>query len=239
MTRVVAIMQPTYLPYLGYFDLVNLSDTFVFLDDVQFERRSWQSRNRINPVGGVLMLTVPVKKHSQDTLIRDIEIADDQPWREKHLASIRHAYGGRPHFADGWAFIEGQLTAERGPLLADLTCGLTEAAVRKMGLDTRIVRSGTLGCEGRRSDRLLAICRALGATEYLSTIGSKDYIDQEQVFAQAGLPVRYKTFTPIPFPQGRPEFTPYMSFVDALMNVGWEGIRGLLAGYEAQLGSGA
>ena len=126
-----AIMQPTYLPYLGYFQLMAASDVFVFLDDVQFARRSWQSRNRILTAQGELMLTVPVKKHDRDTPIHAIEIDDSQPWRDKHLAAIRHAYGKRPFFEEGWAFVSEQLAKERDGKLADLTCGMAQAAAAK------------------------------------------------------------------------------------------------------------
>ena len=91
MTVTAAIMQPTYLPYLGYFELIAAADVFVFLDDVQLARRSWQSRNRILTASGELMLTVPTKKAPREARLDAIEIDDGQPWRERHLAAIRHA----------------------------------------------------------------------------------------------------------------------------------------------------
>jgi hypothetical protein len=224
--RRVAIMQPTYLPYLGYFELIAQSDLFVFLNDVQFERRSWQSRNRIMTVSGELMLTVPVKKHDRDSVLGLIEISEDQPWREKHLASVRHAYGARPHFAEMFGFLEAELARTGG--LADLTTGLIEAAARKLRIGTPMARASALACEGRRSDHLLAICEAVGATEYLSTTGSRDYLEADGVFAAAGMPVAYFSHQPKAYPQGRSEFTPYMAFIDAVANVGWDGTRAML-----------
>src|SRR5205085_517194 len=99
LMRTAAIMQPTYLPYLGYFHLIAASDVFVFLDDVQFARRSWQQRNRIWGAAGEVMLSVPVQKTDRDAPICEIEISEAEPWREKHLASVRHAYAKRPFFA--------------------------------------------------------------------------------------------------------------------------------------------
>ncbi|MET0294202.1 MAG: WbqC family protein [Phenylobacterium sp.] len=224
-----AIMQPTYLPYLGYFSLIAQADVFVFLDDVQFARRSWQSRNRILGAGGEVMLTVPVKKHDRETLIRDIEIADDQPWRDKHLASIRHAYAGRPGFIEGLAFLEPRLAAQQQGKLADLTCAIAQDAAAELGLSPRFVRASQLAVVGRRSDHLLSICRAVGASDYLSPMGSADYMTEDAVFDGAGFPVRFLGFTPLEYPQRRGDFTPYMSFVDALMNLGWSGLRDLLA----------
>jgi len=227
--KTAAIMQPTYLPYLGYFQLMAASDVFVFLDDVQFARRSWQSRNRILTAQGELMLTVPVKKHDRDTPIHAIRIDDGQPWRDKHLAAIRHAYGKRPFFAEGFAFVSEQLAREPDGALADLTCGLAQAAAERIGLETEFVRASSLGAAGARSEHLLAICRAVAATEYVSPTGSADYMEEDGVFAAAGFPVRFKPCRMAEYPQGRTEFTPYMSFVDALMNVGWSGLKALVA----------
>lgn len=229
MSTTAAIMQPTYLPYLGYFQLMAASDVFVFLDDVQYARRSWQSRNRILTANGELMLTVPVKKHDRDTPIHAIEIDDSQPWRDKHLAAIRHAYGKRPGFAEGFAFVSEQLALHRDGALADLTCGMAVAAAQRLGLTTRFERASTLGADGARSEHLLAICRAVGASAYVSPMGSADYMEEDGVFAAADFPVRFQGFTPVSYPQGAEPFTPFMGFVDGLMNVGWDGLRGLVA----------
>jgi hypothetical protein len=230
MARTAAIMQPTWLPYLGYFQLIAAADVFVFLDDVQFARRSWQSRNRIlTPAGEEQMLTVPVKKQPRETLIAEIAIDDAQPWRPKHLNAVRHAYAARPHFAEGYAFLEDQLARHPGGRLADLTGGLIETAADRMGLKTPFIRASALALPGHRSDHLLAISRAVEADSYLSPTGSADYMEEDGVFAAADFPVRFKPFEMREYPQGREVFTPYMSFLDALMNVGWDGLPSLVA----------
>lgn len=228
--RTAAIMQPTYLPYLGYFQLMAAASVFVCLDDVQFARRSWQSRNRILTAQGELMLTVPVKKHDRDTPIHAIQIDDSQPWRDKHLAAIRHAYGKRPFFTEGFAFMTEQLARERDGGLANLTCGLTQAAAAQLAITPAFVRASDLQAPGARSEHLLAICRAVKAEEYVSPMGSADYMEEDGVFQAAGFPARFQPFQLVEYPQGREPFTPYMGFVDALMNVGWDGMRGLVQG---------
>ena len=230
--RVAAIMQPTYLPYLGYFHLIAACDVFVFLDDVQFARRSWQSRNRILGPGGEVMLTVPVRKHDRDTEVRAIQVSEGEPWRDKHLKAIALNYGRRPHFAEGFAFVEDALV-DSGPLAA-LNRRIVETASRRLGLSAEFVDAGALGCPGRRSEHLLAICRAVGADAYLSPMGSHDYMQDDAVFAAAGFPVRFQPFVEIAYPQGREPFVPYMSFVDALMNLGWSGLSDLIAAMRAK-----
>lgn len=225
--RTAAIMQPTYLPYLGYFHLIAAADVFVFLDDVQFARRSWQQRNRILGPAGEVMLTVPVQKTDRDATIRQIEVSDAEPWREKHLASVRHAYARRPHFPEGMAFLEAELGHPKSRL-ADLNCGLIEAAARRLGLDTEFVRASTLAVTGERSDHLLSICEAVEATDYLSPMGSAEYMTEDGVFAAAGFPARFQAFVEVPYPQGHEPFTPYMAFIDAVMNLGWTGTAELV-----------
>ena len=222
-----AIMQPTYLPYLGYFHLIAASDIFVFLDDVQFARRSWQSRNRILGAGGEVMLTVPVKKTGREAAIKDIEVADDQPWRAAHLNAFRHAYGKRPFFTDAMTFLEEHLV-EAGRL-ADLNIGLIGAAATRLDLGAELIRASSLSMPGHRSEHLLAICRAVGATHYLSPMGSAEYMEQEGVFDAADFPFRFQPFVEVAYRQGRETFTPYMAFVDALANVGWSGLKGVIA----------
>lgn len=227
MTRVCAIMQPTWLPYLGYFHLIAASDSFVLLDDVQFARRSWQSRNRILGPAGEQMLTVPVRSHDRDSPISAIEIDDRQPWRAKQLTALRHAYARRPFFGEGMTFMEQQLERP-GTSLAGLTGGLIIEASRRLGLTAEIRLASELGCTGARSEHLLAICRAVGAEAYLSTAGSADYMAEDGVFAAAGMPVRFQGFVEVAYDQGREPFTPFMAFIDAVMNLGWDGTRRLL-----------
>jgi len=234
--RTAAIMQPTYLPYLGYFHLIAASDVFVFLDDVQFARRSWQQRNRIWGAAGEVMLSVPVQKADRDAAISEILLSDAEPWREKHLNSIRHTYAKRPFFGEGMAFLEAQF-AQASAGLGDLNCGLIEAAARKLGLESEFVRASTLSAPGHRSDHLLAICRAVGATDYLSPMGSHDYMEDDGVFAAAAFPVRFQSFVEIAYPQGREPFTPYMAFIDAVMNLGWAGTADLIARMAASRGA--
>ena len=227
--RTVAIMQPTYLPYLGYLDLVQRAHVFVFLDDCQFDRRSWQQRNRILARHGEEMLTVPVKRRPVETQIREMEIDDAQPWRRDHLVALRRAYQGRPGFEDGWAFIQSGLTPKPGGRLADVTIDLIETAADKLGFKAERVRSSALACGGQRSHHTLAILRKLGAERYLSPLGSRAYIEEDGVLAAAAVSVRYLSYAPIAYPQGRAGFTPYMGFIDALMNLGWAGLTAHLA----------
>jgi hypothetical protein len=228
--RTVAIMQPTYLPYLGYLDLIQRSDVFVLLDDCQFERKSWQQRNRILGLGGAeVMLTIIVQRQPVETDISEVLINDDLPWRREHLKEVRKAYAKAPFFEEAYGWFEAQLQPLAGGRLADLTSSMITDAAQRLGFGAELVRASALGCGGKRSHHSVEILRKLGAELYLSPLGSRDYIEADGVLAQAGMPVKFRSYAPVPYPQLRPGFTPYMGFVDALMNLGWAGLKAHMA----------
>ncbi len=229
--RTVAIMQPTYLPYLGYLDLIQRADVFVLLDDCQFERKSWQQRNRILGVGGgEVVLTVIVKRQPVETDIKDIEVNDDLPWRQEHLREVKKAYAKAAFFEEAFGWFEAQLAPKPDDaMLADLTCAMIEDAARRLGFGAELMRASTLGCSGKRSHHSVEILTKLGAELYLSPLGSRGYIEEDGVIAASGIPVRYRSYQPIPYPQLRPGFTPYMGFLDALVNLGWGGLGAHMA----------
>lgn len=228
--RTVAIMQPTYLPYLGYLDLIQRADVFVLLDDCQFERKSWQQRNRILGIGGgEVMLTIIVKRQPVETDIRDIEINDDLPWRKDHLREVKKAYARAPFFDEAFGWFEAHLEPKPNAMLADLTCAMIEDAAKRLGFGAELVRASALGCSGKRSHHSVEILTKLGAKLYLSPLGSRGYIEEDGVLAEAGIPVCYRSYQPIPYAQLRPDFTPYMGFLDALMNLGWDGLKAHMA----------
>ena len=230
MSRVCVVMQPHWLPYLGYFQLAAASDVFVFLDDVQFARRTWQCRNRILDQGREVFLEARVKKLPLQTPILDIQLDDSVAWRAQHLDQIRAAYAGRPGFADGMALMEAHYGRESDGSLSALNRALIEDVSRRCGLTSEFVLASDLGCGGRRSDHVVELCRAVGADLYYSPAGARDYIAEDGAFEAAGLPVAFQSFAARPYPQAHDgEFIPYMSFVDALMNVGWDGFATLIA----------
>jgi len=220
----IAVMQPHYLAWAGYFQLLQQADHFVFLDDVQFTPRSWQCRNRILRQNRPQWLTVPVKKAS-GTLIRDVAIDANGRWRQSHTDSVRHTYGKHP--AGGTIIdVVTDVLAQEHTLLCELNVSMTQAICSVMGLKASTSRSTTLSVSGRKSSRLLAICQALDADVYLSAAGSREYIEAEGSFAQAGLPVRYQNFEAPPYAQlGTTEFISHLSIVDVIANLGPEGAR--------------
>jgi hypothetical protein len=221
----VAIQQPTYLPWLGYFEQIARADVFVFLDIVQFEHRSWQNRNRLKTVAGdVFWLSVPVTDLPLDTPIKDVTIAAaNKSWRKKHLGSIRANLGSAPYFKQYFPIIEQWLTTDY-TLLADLNIAGIMAMVELLKIETRILRASDLPVEGARSDLVLSICRALNANEYYSAAGSKSYLDTA-LLAEHGITTTFQEWVHPAYEQGSSPFVPQLAAIDALMHVGADAAR--------------
>jgi len=225
----VAIHQPHYLPWLGYFAKWAAADLFVFLDTVQFEKNGWQNRNRIKTRDGVRWLTVPVRA-SLGTPIKDVTIDESQPWPGRHLRMIEHAYAKAPCWPR-WrdqirTFYDGHWT-RLAPLAADSAIWL--ARELDIAVPTRLSSQIALP-EGDPKDataRLVALCQAVGADTYLAGADSS-YMDLDQ-FAAAGISVETQHFEHPTYAQEHGKFEPFLSALDLLLMHGDQAL-GILRG---------
>lgn len=216
-------MQPTYLPWSGYFNLMALVDVFVFLDDVQFERQSWQTRNRILLQGREHLLVVPASRLPLGTRIDEARIAGDPRWRTDHWKTLVAAYAKAPHGEDALEVLRPFYEGPAPELLSDFNQALAGALADAIGLRTRTLRASALACGGRRSEHVAAICAELGCDEYLSPQGARDYLEQDGFARNAGVRLLFQRFDPAPYPQrGAHGFVPRLSMVDALAHLGAE-----------------
>jgi hypothetical protein len=222
----IAIMQPTYLPWAGYFNLISHADAFVILDDVQFAAHSWQQRNRIIFNGDAHTLTVAVQvKGRPDQLIREVQTDETQKWRSKHLSILRQAYTRHPHGKAVISLVESVLK-NNALSLADITTDLIAAFCAEMGLNNNFARSSQLDLSGRKSEHVLAICQHFAADAYLSAAGSREYIEEEGLLQAAGVHVFYQAFNASPYQQmGTNHFISHMSIVDVVANLGFNEAR--------------
>jgi hypothetical protein len=214
---VVSIHQPAYLPWLGYFDRIAASDTFIFLDNVQFEKNSYTNRNKIKTAAGPLWLTIPVQTrgHLEKKLV-DIEIDGRQNWKRTHLRSIEQNYRRAPCFAERFDRLAASYLPEIGRL-AQLCYQQLRFWIEELGISTRIVCASDLPVSGEKSDLVLNLCRHVGATTYLSGPLGKGYL-QEDRFSAAGIEVRYHNFVPTEYPQLFGDFVPALAVVDYWLN---------------------
>ena len=214
-------MQPTFLPWSGYFHLMTEVDCFVFLDDVQLQKPSWQTRNRILFRGKPHYLTVPTLG-SPHQLISETRLADE-PFREKHLEVLRHAYGKHPHGALVSSILRDVYADSALSLLADLNERFIRDAARLLQISTPFVRASELMAAGKRSTHLRELLERLGSRSYLSPRGSAAYIEEDGVLEAAGIDVRFQDYPVRPYAQlGAPEFISHLSILDVLAHLGPE-----------------
>lgn len=215
----LAVLQPGYLPWLGFFDQLARSDVFVIYDDVQFDKHGWRNRNRVKSPAGPHWLTVPVL-HSgrQSPLIQNVQIDSAQPWARKHVGTLRQFYCKAPYTASYLPELE-ELLHRRWDLLVDLDLAVTLLLCRWLAITPRLERSSALGIKGGQSGRLLNHCRHFGATRYLSGAAARDYLDT-QLFVHHGVEVVWQDYTHPVYPQLHGEFVSHLSALDLLLNCG-------------------
>ncbi len=223
----LAIMQPTFLPWLGYFALMDQADHFIFLDDVQFAKQSWQSRNRIKGPDGPVMLSLGVARKPSKPLIKDVKLADTG-FEEKLQKTVHANLSKAPHYPvvarlleQGFAQAEGSLSKLNRTLITNIAT-LT-------GLETRCSLASETAVAGTdKADRLLAFCHSVGASTYLSPVGSLDYLSQHNPFAQSDVTLIFQHFQHPTYPQSFGTFQSHMAAIDALAQVGTAGFLPLL-----------
>lgn len=218
----ITILQPNYIPWRGYFDYFRQSDVFVVYDDVQYTKNDWRNRNLIKTPDGTQWLTVPVddnNRMSKHILIKDVKIIQNG-WQERHLRSLEMNYKNGPYFDIIYDLIK-QSFSENHELLITLNMSIIQKILDYLGIRCRIYYSSQIGFnELSPTDRLVAICKHLEATEYLSGDAAKDYLEVEKFGDIRVLWHRYRERV---YPQLWSGFISRISIIDLLMNCGIKG----------------
>lgn len=224
-----AIMQPTYFPWLGYFELIDSCDTFIFLDTVQIVKntsKTWDCRNRIKTSNGELFLSYPIKRNPSPEIncFNNTFIDNTQNWRIKHLRSIEMNYKRAPFYSEVFEFIQ-HLLVNDFDMVADLNINIIKSISEKIGLKANFINaSNLLNITGTKDDRLVNICKLLGADSYISPKGSAEYIENEKTggaFTSANIKLSYQNYLPVDYPQLSTPFISHLSIIDLLFNVGF------------------
>lgn len=225
---IVSIHQPQFLPYLGFFHKVAHSDLYVVLDDVQFLERGHQHRNEIKMQTGKQWLTVPVVQ-DRGQLIKDVLIDNSSNWRRKHWAALESNYRPAPFWKEVSPGLRAVLVDGGHTTLAALTVDLLRWSFGVLGLRVPIRCSSELAVDGSQTERLVNVCKSVGAGVYLSGQGGRQYMELAQ-FDAAGIEVRFQEFTAPVYPQQFMQhgFIANLALVDALFNCGGAGSRALL-----------
>ena len=220
----VGILQPSYLPWLGYFEQISRVDKFVLYDDVQYDKHGWRNRNRIKTANGVQWLTVPVHFSLTDaSRLCDIEIDQRKAWSRKHLNSIRQNYSRAPYFDQYFPMFD-EVFSQKWTSLVSLNVAFLRRFSEALGIQTEFVFSSTIANSGDKCQRLINICKMLKADVFYEGAAGKNYID-ENLFREEGIKVEYQNYQHPIYPQLYGEFVSHLSIIDVLFNCGQETSR--------------
>jgi len=213
-------VQSSYIPWKGYFDMMQRVDEFILYDDAQYTRRDWRNRNRIKTKDGLLWLTIPVEAKGRfDQAIKDVRISD-AGWAERHLKTIAAAYARAPHFRSYRDALDALYRSAASMRLSEVNRTLLQGVADLLGITTRLSWSMDYELPPGRVERLFALCEQAGATTYVSGPSARGYLDPAG-FAAAGIGIAYMDYDGYPeYPQLFPPFTHQVSIIDVLLNAG-------------------
>jgi hypothetical protein len=223
----VVILQPSYIPWRGYFGQIRRADLFIFYDDVQYDKHGWRNRNQIKTAQGKQWLTIPVhsKGVTEGIPIKDVRIDWSKPWGKSHLKALQFAYNKTPYFKTYLPLLES-FYDRRDECLADFTIETTILLSRELGIDsTDFLRASELrGIHGVKTDRLIQILKQVGAKHYISGPSAREYVEKEK-FDEAGISLEYMEYNYPEYPQLYPPFDPYVTILDLLFMTGKEALN--------------
>ncbi len=221
---IVGIMQPYFLPYVGYFQLLNYCDTFLIYDDIEYTKKGWINRNRFQQNGEIRNFSLNLKSASDYLQIKERELSDDFD-RLKMSRAIEAAYRKAPHFEELIKFLQPIITFESNNLFLYLENSI-RMACQYLGITSKIIKTSELeiGADLRGQERVLRLCELLDAKQYVNPIGGLDLYDRAS-FKDRGIELKFIKSRLSPYPQGNFEFVSALSIVDQIAFCGSTKLR--------------
>lgn len=212
----VAIMQPYFFPYIGYFQLIAAVDLFIVYDNIKYTKKGWINRNRLLHDGKDVLFSLPLKSASDALNVSERELAADFK-RDKLLNQFRGAYRGAPHFDNTMALVERVVRHEDDNLFRFLHHAIANTC-QYLGLATEIRISSDIAIDHqlKNQDKVLALCQAVGASTYVNAIGGVELYSKED-FQKKGMALKFIRSKPFEYPQLGDPFVPWLSIIDVLM----------------------
>ena len=216
----IAILQSNYLPWKGVFDIINSVDVFVFLEDVQYTEHDWRNRNKILTSNGPSWITVPIKSSDRrGQLIYQAEICDKYNWQKKHFNSFQTNYGKAPCYKEYKWIIEEIYLNKKWKNLSKMNIYITKLISNILGIKTDFINSLELKCKGKKDNKVINICKKLGADYYLSGPAAKDYINPKK-FKDEKIILDYIDYKYLEYNQLYKPFTHFVTILDLIFNFG-------------------
>ena len=219
------IHQPQYFPYPGFFHKLSKADIFVILDNTQYDKR-FTNRNQILATKGPIWMSVPINKNHKFSINREVEINNEMPWKKQHWDKIKFSYSSSKFFKKYKEDFEN-IFHEEWSFLFDLDFETMKKTIKWLDIEIKILKESDLDVEGKSTERLVNICKNIGADTYISGKGlpEKKYIDEE-MFEKNGINLEYNNYKPVAYAQNFTDsFVPNLSIIDMLFNVGPDSLK--------------
>ena len=215
----VAIHQPNYLPYLGFFHKLSLADTFVIMDDTQYDKK-FTNRNKIKVPGNWIWLTVPINKKHKFVANKIVEINNEENWQSDHFEKINRSYSNSEFFKKNYKTFFEKIYSKKWDHLFTLNYELIIQLIDWLDIKIEVIKESELNINGNSTDRLVNISKKIGAETYVSGIGGKEYMN-EKMFETNNIKIEYQNFQCPKYKQVfNSEFIPNLSIIDLLFNIG-------------------
>jgi len=223
---IVSTHQPAYVPWLGYFDKIAKSDIHIFFDDADYSKNNLFNRNKIKTPKGESWITIPIS-YKSSMPICETKIDNSSNWTENHLKTIKMNYAKAPYFKE-YSDIFEKFYSQKWDYLSDITIPMNKLIAKALGIKIKFIKSSELNVEGAKNEKLINLCKAVGADTYLSGRGAKDvnfnphgkpYLDEE-MFLKNNIKVKYQQFSHPTYKQLWGNFIPNLSIIDFLFNCG-------------------
>ncbi len=221
---IVAALQPGYLPWIGFFNLMKSCDLFIIEDSLQYTKQDWRNRNRIRTREGTAYLTVPVRKCHVDTPINHVEIDSSQHWGVKHMRLLRHNYAKAPYWREYEPFLEDSFLRPWGSLL-ELDIHFIDFIAQAFGISVkrRMLSDIPVTFGENKTASLVELTLAVGGEAFMEGASGRAFIDTG-MFEAAGLRISFQNYLAPPYRQQFSPFVPYLSALDLLLNEGPDGV---------------
>ncbi len=219
MEKKTVILQSNYLPWKGYFDLINDSDTFCFYDEVKYTKNDWRNRNQLYTKNGLQWISIPINKDAVNKKISEVELPEN--WQNEHYKTIKYAYGRAPYFSNLLPFMEDFYKENNFKYLSEFNQYSIQQISKFIGIRTNFVNSKNFDLRGDKVQRLINLIKNIEATEYITGPSALNYLSgQEHLFSENNIKLTYKNYTNYPeYKQLTSPFENYVSIFDLLANI--------------------
>ncbi|MDC1107210.1 WbqC family protein [Prolixibacteraceae bacterium] len=218
----IAILQSNYIPWKGYFDLINMVDEFIIYDEVQYTKQDWRNRNIIKTPSEKKWLTIPCSIKHKSTQRIDETVVSSSNWRQKHIALLKQNYHKAPFYKEVMPWLEETYLYNEDQKISAINIHFIKAICKKLGITTPILKSDIYPALGDKNQKLIEICKQAGANKYLCGPAAKAYINLD-AFSSQGIDFEWMDYSGYPeYEQLNPPFTHQVTILDLMFNVGIE-----------------